>query len=87
VRWLLRTRTVPWSQIAQFRTAPDFLVGKRLWIVLADGRTVRTPVQGVTGMFGVRLNDGGTRLRGSRYDDLLDTLVREMRSRGVATGT
>ncbi|GIF22738.1 hypothetical protein BJ973_000903 [Actinoplanes tereljensis] len=81
-RWLLRTRTVPWSQVSRFRTAPDFLVRERLWIVLVDDRMVRTPVQHAAGVFGSALNDGGTRLGGSRYYTLLDSLADEMRAHG-----
>ncbi|WP_246608043.1 hypothetical protein [Paractinoplanes toevensis] len=86
VRWLLRTRTIPWSRVSRFRTAPDVLVRERLWIVLIDGRMVRTPVQRASGVFGSVLSDGGTWLRGSRYDTLLDALTGEMRSHGVTPG-
>ncbi len=85
-RWLLRTRTIPWSQVSRFRTAPDFLVRERLWIVLVDGRMVRTPVQRASGVFGSALSDGGTWLRGSRYNTLLDSLTSEVRSHGLAQG-
>lgn len=80
VRWLLHTRTIPWLQVSRFHTAPDILVRARLWIVLVDGRTVRTPVQRASGVFGSMLRDGGTWLRGSRYEALLDTLTSEARS-------
>lgn len=80
VRWLLRTRTMPWSQVDQFQTAPDFLVRARLWIVLIDGRMVRTPVQRASGIFGSALNDGGTRLRASRYDTLIASLTGQAQS-------
>ena len=45
VRWLLLTRTFTWSQIVGFETADDHMASARLWIVLADGDWVRTPVQ------------------------------------------
>jgi hypothetical protein len=83
VRWLLRTRTIPWSQVSRFQTAPDVLVRARLWIVLIDGRTVRTPVQRGSGVVGSALHDGGTWLRGSSYNTLLDSLTAEARSHGI----
>jgi hypothetical protein len=86
VRRLLRTRTIPWSQISQFQTAPDILVRERLWIVMVDGQRVRTPIQRASGVFGTALNDGGTRLRGSRYNSLLSALSSEMQSHGATPG-
>ena len=86
VRWLLRTRTIPWPQIDEFDTAPDVLVRERLWIVLVDGRKVRTPIQRVSGAFGSALNDGGTWLRGSDYNNLLRFLRSEMQLRGAEPG-
>ncbi|WP_230688956.1 PH domain-containing protein [Micromonospora sp. WMMD558] len=75
VRWLWRTRTVPWEQIRGFHSGPDWLVPERLWLRLRDGTKVRTPVRRRrTTVY--RLRDGGTALASERYEELFADLER-----------
>jgi len=87
VRWLLRTRTIPWHQIREFRTRKERSI-TRLFIALIDGTMVRTPVQRLRGrLFGSVLSDGGTWLLPEPYDQTLSylqTRLSDARSREVA---
>jgi hypothetical protein len=85
VRWLVKTRTVRWHEVDGFRFKPDLLGVDRLWIDLADGRHIRTPVQRVhRWMNPTRLSDGGTWLLYDACDELLRSLESRLRSRGAA---
>jgi hypothetical protein len=82
VRWLLKTCTMRWYEINGFHFGEDVLDVDRLWIDLADGRRVRTPVQRVARMWnGSRLSDGGAWLLYDAADDLLDSLDHELQAR------
>jgi hypothetical protein len=82
VRWLLKTRTMPWHEISGFRFDEDVLEVDRLWIDLADGRRVRTPVQRVARMWnGSKLSDGGAWLLHDAAHELLHNLNRELQAR------
>ncbi len=71
VRWLLRTRTIPWHDIREFSSRRKRTT-TRLFIVLVDGTTVPTRVQRVQHrLFGSALSDGGTWLLPEPYDRLL----------------
>ncbi len=87
VRWLLRTRTIPWHQIREFRTRRERSI-TRLFIALIDGTMVSTPVQRVRRrLFGSVLSDGGTWLPPEPYDrtlSYLQTRLSAARSREVA---
>ena len=87
VRWPLRTRTIPWHQIREFRTRKERSI-TRLFIALIDGTMVRTPVQRVPRrLFGSVLSDGGTWLLPEPYDQTLSYLQTRLsaaRSREVA---
>lgn len=74
VRWVLRTRTIPWDRIRGFHTGPDILVRERLWIDLIDRTKIRTPVQRVRRV--ATLSDGGAWLKPERYAALLGQLER-----------
>jgi hypothetical protein len=79
VRWLLKTRTMRWSEIKGFRFDDDVLDVVRLWIDLADGQRVRAPVQQVYFTpYGSRVKDGGARLRHVAADKLLHDLDNEL---------
>lgn len=79
LRWLLVTRTFAWAQIHAFETGRDILVPARLWVVLADGRRVRTPAQRAQRLsFGSSFADGGTGLRPEAYGRLLSILRRRL---------
>ncbi|MEV4351264.1 PH domain-containing protein [Actinoplanes sp. NPDC049596] len=50
VRWLLKTRTYPWSGIVAVSAAPALVLGEptsrsAIWLELAEGDSVETPVQ------------------------------------------
>jgi hypothetical protein len=79
VRWLLKTRTIPWDDIDGFWFGEDILGTDRLWIGLKDGRRIRTPIQRVARLIGgSRLSDGGTWLRSGDCDELLRDLEHEL---------
>jgi Bacterial PH domain len=80
VRWLLQTRTVPWEQVKDFSTGQNVRDPGRLWVELADGGRMRTPVRRFEGFFMSTVRDGGSRLRRQAYDDLLRTLNHELRA-------
>jgi Bacterial PH domain len=74
IRWLLFTRTIPWSSIKEFRTWPDRTV-VRLVVVLVDGRRLRTAVQRKPRLLYISMiHDGGTLLRPGPYERMLSEL-------------
>jgi hypothetical protein len=85
VRWLLRTRTFPWVQVAAVTAAPARFplfdvptTRQAIWLILIDGRRIETPVQRRVGGFAfAAATKVGPVLNGEAFDQA----IRELDSR------
>ncbi|HZM75228.1 MAG TPA: hypothetical protein VFC19_05850 [Candidatus Limnocylindrales bacterium] len=87
---LLRTRKLPWTQVAEVYSAPAML-GTRatsrnaIWVRLRDGSRIETPIQCRAGRLGISMHANiGRLLSPTRFDATLQVL-REAHRRAAGT--